>query len=195
MQPQTRRSLDGLLAVGPHPLDAQLRALTAYAARTGHVLDVLWALLPGEDPATEAPDSGFPIVAFDDEIAGFTPDDHEDPSAADDPERDTAMDWHVAHSRPQPKRPTLHLPVYGDARDPETAADAMLCVGTESLDLQLARIEAYALRAAFRLRGVYVASDPDNLRVLLHDFTASNRALGTGPTLTVGPRGQVEVHG
>lgn len=63
MQPQTtRRSLDGLLAIGPHRLDAQLRALAAYAARTEHMLDVLWALLPGENPATDAPDSAVPIV-------------------------------------------------------------------------------------------------------------------------------------
>jgi hypothetical protein len=72
MKSQTRRSLDGLLAIGRHPLDAQLRALTTYTACTGHVLGVVWALLPGEDPVWDVPDSGFPMVAFDDEIAGFT---------------------------------------------------------------------------------------------------------------------------
>lgn len=194
MYPQTRRSLDGLLAIGPHRLDAQLRALTAYAARTGHALDVLWAILPGEDPATDAPDSAFPIVAFDDEIAGFTPEEYELPGEDGDSHGGAAIDWHVAHATPQPKRATAHLPVYGCPEEWETAADAILCVGAESLDLQIARIEAYAIRSAVRLRGVYIASDSDNLRVLLRDFSASNRALGTGPTLTVGPRGEVEVH-
>jgi hypothetical protein len=194
MQSQTRRSLDGLLAVGPHSLDAQLRALAAYAARTGHLLDVLWAIIPGEDPATDAPVSGFPIVAFDDEIAGFTPEKCEIAASADQATGGATTEWHVAHPLPQPKSPTTHLPVYGYAADGETAADAILCVGPESLDLQISRIEAYALRSAIRLRGVYVASDPDNLRVLLRDFSASNKALGTGPTLTVGPRGVVLVH-
>ncbi|CAN5554815.1 hypothetical protein BH24GEM3_BH24GEM3_19680 [soil metagenome] len=194
MQSPTRRSLDGLLAIGPHRLDAQLQALTAYAARTEHALDVLWALLPGEDPATDAPDSGFPIVAFDDEIAGFTPEEYQSSALADDSPGNTTTDWHVAHTTPQAKRPTTHLPVYGCAEDRETAADALLCVGPESLDRQIARIEAYAIRSAIRLRGVYVAIDPDNLQVLLRDFSASNKALGTGPTLTIGPRGEVKVH-
>lgn len=189
-----RRSLDGLLAIGPHRLDAQLRALTAYAARTGHALDVLWAILPGEDPATDAPDSGVPIVAFDDEIAGFTLEERQRLASADDARTSATTDWHVAHAAPQPKRPTRHLPVYGFADDRETAADAILCVGGGSLDRQVALIEAFAIRSAIRLRGVYVASDPDNLQVLLRDFSASNKSLGTGPTLTVGPRGEVEVH-
>lgn len=193
MDPQTRRSLDGLLAIGPHRLDAQLRALTEYVARTDHVLDVLWALLPGEDPATDAPESGFPILTFDDEIAGFTPEEFE--ARPENAARgDTATDWHVAHAVPQPKIPTTHLPVYGCADERETAADAILCVGTESLDRQLARIEAFAMRAAIRLRGVYIASDPHNLAVLLRDFSASNESLGTGPTLTVGRWGEVEIH-
>ena len=193
MRSQTRRTLDGLLAIGPHSLDDQLRALAAYAARTEHALDVLWALLPGEDPALDAPDSDFPIVAFDDEVAGFSPE--ERASLADDDAADDAVrDWHVAHPTPQPKRPTTHLPVYGCAGERETAADAMLCVGGEPLDRQLARIEAFAIRSAVRLRGVYIANGPENLRVLLLDFSASNRALGTGPTLTVGPRGEVRVH-
>jgi hypothetical protein len=194
MKLQTRRSLDGLLAIGPHRLDAQLRALIAYAARTEHVLDVLWAILPGENPAVDAPDSGFPIVAFDDEIARFTPEEYEVSVETDTEPGKTRTDWHVAHAIPQRKRPTTHLPVFGYAGDRETAADALLCVGRESLDLQIARIEAYALRSAIRLRGVYVASDPANLQVLLRDFSASNTALGTGPTLTVGSWGEVEVH-
>jgi hypothetical protein len=195
MDPQTRRSLDGLLAIGPHRLDAQLRALTEYAVRTDHVLDVLWAILPGEDPAIDAPESGFPILAFDDEIAGFSPEDRESRGPDDDDSRDeSSTDWHVAHSVPQPKCPTTHLPVYGCAEERETAADAILCVGTESLDRQLARIEAFAMRTAIRLRGVYIASDPHNLAVLLRDFSASNEALGTGPTLTVGRWGEVEIH-
>jgi hypothetical protein len=193
MPPQTRRRLDGLLAIGPHPLDAQLRALSAYAVRTGHSLDVLSALLPGEDPATDAPDSRFPIVAFDDEVAGFTAEECEPPASIDDAEGAT-MDWHVAHATPQPKRPTTHLPVYGCAGDRETAADAVLCIGFESLDRQLARLEAFAIRSGIRLRGVYIAHDPDNLRVLLRDFSACNRALCSGAVLTVGPRGEVEVH-
>jgi hypothetical protein len=192
-QPQTRRSLDGLLAIGPHPLNAQLGALSAYAVRTGHSLDVLWALLPGEDPATDAPDSRFPIVAFDDEVAGFTAEERE-PSASDDDSEGATTDWHVAHATPQPKSPTTHLPVYGYAGDRETAADAVLCVGSESLDRQLARIEAYAVRSGVRLRGVYIANDPDNLRVLLRDFSACNRALCAGALLTVDQRGEVEVH-
>jgi hypothetical protein len=195
MQPHTRRTLDGLLAIGPHLLDAQLEALAAYASRTGHVLDVLWAILPGEDAAIDAPESGFPMVAFDDEVAGFTPDEVLGTAADDAGSADACVDWHVAHASPQPKHPTSHLPVYGRAGDRETAADAILCVGRESLDLQLARIEAYAMRAAVRLRGVFIASDPENLRVLLHDFSATSRALGTGPTLTVGSLGAVVVHG
>lgn len=194
MEPQTRRSLDGILAIGPHRLDAQLQALTAYAARTEHALDVLWAILPGEDAATAAPDSGFPIVAFDDEVAGFTPEEYQFSTGADEPQGRPATDWHVAHATPQPKSPTLHLPVYGCADDGETAADAILCVGAGSLDLQIARIEAFAIRSGVRLRGVYLASDAENLRVLLRDFSASNRALGTGPSLTVGTWGEVEVH-
>lgn len=194
MQPQTRRSLDGLLAIGPHRLDAQLRALTAYAERTGYAIDVLWALLPGENPSTAAPETGFPLVVFDDEIAGFTSEEYESTVSPEAPVDVAATDWHVAHPIPQPKFPTSHLPVYGFAGTRETAADALLCVGPESLDRQIARIEAYALRAAVRLRGVYIASDPENLRVLLRDFSASNRTLGTGPALTVGPGGEVEVH-
>jgi hypothetical protein len=194
MIPDTRRRLDGLLAIGPHRLDAQLRALAAYAARTGHALDVLWAILPGEDAARDAPDSSFPIVVFDDEIAGFSRAEIEMSDADAEPRGVAATDWHVAHPFPHPKRPTSHLPVYGSARDGETAADAVLCVGTESLDRQVARIEAYAMRTGVRIRGVYVASDPVNLRVLLRDFSASNRTLGTGPALTVGPAGSIEVH-
>jgi hypothetical protein len=195
MRSQTRRSLDALLAIGPHRLDAQLQALTAYAARTAHVLDVFWAILPGEDPAMDAPDSGFPIVVFDDEIAGFTPEEYESSASTDDSRGDTTVEWHVAHRVPQVKSPTTHLPVYGCAGDGETAADGILCVGPDSLDRQIARIEAYALRSAMRLRGLYVASGPENLRVLLRDFSATNQALGTGPTLTVGSGGEVEVHG
>lgn len=196
MQPQTRRSLDGLLVIGPHPLDAQLGALAAYAARAGYALDVVWILLPGEDPATDAPDSRFPILAFDDEVAGFSPEEMGSPGAASGaPDDDGTTDWHVAHAVPQPKRPTEHLPVYGLAAEGETAADALLCAGREPLDLQLARIEAYALRSALRIRGVYLAGDPENLRVLLRDFGTCNRALGSGVSLTVGPRGEVEPHG
>lgn len=195
MRSRTRRSLDGLLAIGPHGLDAQLAALATYALRTGHALDVLWAILPGENAATDAPDCGFPIVAFDDEIAAFSAEERERSAggagAPDVPE----TEWHVAHATPQPKRPTSHLPVYGCAHERETAADALLCVGGGSLDRQLERIEAYAVRSGIRLRGVYVASDPENFAVLLRDFGASNRALGTGPTLSVGPGGAVEVHG
>jgi len=194
MRPQTRRSIDGLLAIGPHRLDAQHRALTAYAARTDHVLDVFWVLLPGEDPAADVPDTILPIVAFDDEIARFTPDEFDSAAANDPTPRSAVTDWHVAHASPQPKSPTAHLPVYGAADDGEIAADAVLCIGTEALDRQIARIEAYALRSAIRLRGVYVASDAQNLRVLLRDFSASNRALGAGPALTVGLHGTVEVH-
>lgn len=194
MQPQTPRTLDGLLAIGPHPLDVQLRALAGYAERTGHSLDVLWALLPGENPATDAPDSSFPIVAFDDEIAGFTPEEREAAALADDAEGRATVDWHVAHPNPQPKRPTAHLPVYGRPGDWGTAADAIVCVGSESLDRQLARIEAYAVRSGLHLRGVYVASDPGNLRVLLRDFRACNRDLRAGAVLTVGSRGEVEAH-
>lgn len=194
LQPQPRRSLDGLLAIGPHELEAQLRALTGYAERTGHLLDVLWTLLPGEDPATDAPDSRFPIVVFDDEIAGFTPEEREPGASADDAEGRSAVDWHVAHATPQPKRPTTHLPVYGSTGGPGAAADAILCVGSESLDRQLARIEAYAVRSGLRLRGVYVASCLSNLRVLLRDFRACNRDLCAGAVLTVGSWGEVEVH-
>ncbi len=195
MPPQTLRRLDGLLAIGPHRLDAQLRALVAYAARNGYLLDVVWAILPGEDAANDAPDTGFPIVAFDDEIAGFAPWERESPPPpAGSPEALAAVDWHLAYAVPQRKCGTTHLPVYGCASDRESSGDALLCVGTASLDRQLGRIEAFAMRSAIRLRGVYIASDPDNLRVLLRDFSASNRALGTGPTLTVGPRGEVEVH-
>jgi hypothetical protein len=194
MRPQTRRSLDGLLAIGPHRLDAQLRSLTAYAARTQHVLDVFWALLPDEDAAADVPDCGFPIVVFDDEIAGFTCEEMDTSAAVEDAPGRPATDWHVAHPTPQPKRPTAHLPVYGPAGSGETAADAILCVGSGSLDRQLARIEAFAVRSAFRLRGVYIASDPINLEVLLGDFSASNRAVGAGPSLTVGAGGVVEVH-
>lgn len=194
MQSETRRSLDGLLAIGPHRLDAQLRALTTYADRTEHTLGVLWAVLPGRDPAAEAPDSGFPIVAFDDEIAGFTPEECNSATEAEDPPGIATTDWHVAHATPQPKNPTTHLPVYGLAEHGETTADAILCVGPESLDRQVARIEAYALRSAIRLRGVYVARDQNSLRTLLRDFRVSNKALGTsGPTLTVGPLGNVQV--
>jgi hypothetical protein len=193
MQPQIRRSLDGLLAIGPHPLDLQLGALSAYAVRTGHSLDVFWVLLPGEDPATDAPDSPFPIAVFDDEVAGFTAEERE-PSTSTANAEGIATDWHVAHTTPQPKRPTTHLPVYGCAGDREMAADGVLCVGSESLDRQLARIEAYAVRSGVRLRGVYVARDGDHLRVLLRDFSACNRALCAGVVLTVGPRGEVEVH-
>ena len=192
-QPGTRR-LDGLLAIGPHPLDAQLRALRAYAASIGHSLDLLWALLPGENPATDAPDSRFPLVVFDDEVAGFTAEERGRSAAAGEAE-DGTTDWHVAHATPQPKRPTLHLPVYGCPADGETAADAVLCVGTESLDRQLARIEAYGVRSAARLRGVYIATHPGNVRMLLRDFSACNRGLSTGVVLTVGPRGEIEVHG
>lgn len=72
----------------------------------------------------------------------------------DDAPGDATTDWHVAHAVPQPKRPTAHLPVYGCAGDRETAADALLCIGSESLDRRIARIEAYAIRSAMRLRGV-----------------------------------------
>lgn len=194
MKSQTRRSLDGLLAIGRHRLDAQLRALTAYTARTGHVLGVVWALLPGEDPAWDVPDSGFPIVAFDDEIAGFTTEEYSLPASADQSQSILSVDWHIAYAKPQPKSPTTHLPVYGCAEDRETGADAILCIGPESLDRQIARIEAYAIRSGIRIRGVFVASDRDHLRVLLQDFSASSKALGTGPTLRVGPRGEVEAH-
>jgi len=189
-----RRSLDGLLAIGPHPLDAQLRSLAEYARRTEHALDVFWAVLPGEDPATDAPDSGFPVVVFDDEVAGFTPEERASGDAAGGPYAEATTDWHVAHAAPQPKTPTAHLPVYGCASEGETPADAILCIGAGSLDLQLARIEAYAIRAAARLRGVYVASDPDNLGVLLRDFRVCNRVLAAGPVLTVGVGGEVVVH-
>lgn len=194
MQSPSRPSLDGLLAIGPHRLDAQLEAVREYAACTNHVLGVLWALLPGEDAATDAPDSGFPIVTFDDEIAGFTPEEYALSQSVSDDDGGPTTAWHVAHAVPQPKSPTTHLPVYGFPERGETAADAILCVGTESLDRQIARIEAFCLRAAFRLRGVYLASDPDNLQVLLRDFSASNEALATGPSLTVGAAGDVEVH-
>jgi hypothetical protein len=194
MQSQTRRRLDGLLAIGPHLLDAQLRALASYAARTGHALDVFWTLLPGEDPATDVPRSGFPVVAFDDEIARFGPEEYEPSACADDSPGEETTVWHVAHATPQRKRPTTHLPVYGRAGSGETAADAILCIGRESLDRQISRIEAYAVRSAIRLRGVYIATDPDNLRALLGDFGASNRARGTDSTLAIGLRGEVEVH-
>jgi hypothetical protein len=196
MQPQTRSTIDGLLAIGPHGLDAQFHALASYAVRTRHTLDVVWAILPGESPATDAPNSDFPIVVFDDEIAQFTDEEYADSSAdeAADSQPTTATDWHVAHPIPQAKQPTTHLPVYGCPGEGETAADALLCIGLEPLDLQIARIEAYAMRSAVRLRGVYVATGAENLRVLLLDFRASNRALGTGPTLTVGPNGEIEVH-
>lgn len=194
MQSQTRRTLDGLLAIGPHRLDDQLRALTEYAERAEYALDVFWAILPGESPVTDGPDSAFPIVVFDDDIAAFTPDEYDAPTALDEPQGGPTTDWHVAHATPQPKLPTMHLPVYGCPADGETAADAILCVGSESLDLQLARMEAYAIRSAIRLRGVYIASNPSNLLVLLRDFSASNKAVGTGPSLTVGPLGTVELH-
>jgi hypothetical protein len=194
MHPRTRRSLDGLLVIGPHRLDSQFRALTAYAARTGHALDVCWVVIPGEDPATAAPDSDFPIVAFDDEIAGFTPEEFLASSASGDAPGDRTTDWHVAYDPPRAKRPTSHLPVYGCPGERETGADAILCAGAESLDRQIARIEAYAIRSAIRLGGVYLARDAHNLQVLLRDFSASNRALGTGITLTVGPDGSVGVH-
>lgn len=193
MQPQTRRRLDGLLALGAHPLDAQLTALAEYAHRTGHVLDVIWTLLPGEDPSIDAPDSDFALVVYDDEIAGFTPAERDGSGPADAPCAG-AMDWHVAHPTPRRKTPTTHLPVYGCACIGETGADAVLCVGNGSLDRQIAQIEAFALRTAYRLQGVYVATCPENLTVLLRDFSASNRALGTGPALTVWAEGQVLVH-
>jgi hypothetical protein len=194
MRSRTRRSLDALLAIGPHSLDAQLHAVTAYADSTNHFLEVCWAILPGEDAATDAPDSGFPIVAFDDEIAGFTPEEFAFSASVEDAQASATTDWHVAHEVRQPKRPTSHLPVYGCALEYETAADAILCVGPESLDRQIARIEAYAIRSAVRLRGVYIASGERNLRVLLQDFSASNQAFGTGPTLSVGAVGEVIVH-
>lgn len=194
MSSRTRRSLDGLLAIGPHSLDAQLEAVAAYAARSGYALDVLWALLPGESAATDAPDSAFPIVAFDDEIAAFTGEERESSAAPGEGPVEAATEWHVAHATPQPKRPTSHLPVYGCPFEGETAADAILCVGLEPLDRQVERIEAYAIRSGIRLRGVFVASGPENLRVLLRDFRSSNRALGGGPVLTIGARGETEVH-
>lgn len=193
--PETRRSLDGLLAIGPHRVDAQLRALTMYAQRTGYLIDVFWMILPGENPATDGPDSDVPIVVFDDEIAGFTPEEYDGSGAADEVAGDAAVDWHVAHPVPQPKRPTLHLPVYGQPGPRERAVDAILCLGLEPLDRQIARIEAFALRSAMLLQGMYVANGPENLRVLLRDFAASNSLLGTGPTLTIGSRGEIESHG
>jgi len=195
MSPGTRRTIDGLLAIGPHRLDPQLLAITAYAARTRYALDVFWAILPGEDPASDLPDSGFPIVVFDDEIAGFTREESEPGAPADETGSASITEWHVAYALPQPKTPTTHLPVYGRLGPGETAADAVLYVGDESLDRQLARLEAYAIRSAVRLRGVYVATDAANLRVLLGDFMALNRTRGTGAALTVGPRGDVEIHG
>lgn len=194
VRPRTRRSLDGLLAVGPLSLDAQLRALTEYAVRTGHALELCWVLLPGEDAATDAPDSPVPIVAFDDEVAGFTPEEFDAALPAHDVDDGATTDWHVAHATPQPKCPTTHLPVYGCAGERETAADAILCSGSGPLDLQLARIEAYAVRSGVRLRGVYVASCPENLQVLLRDFRSCNRAFCAGAVLTVGPWGEVLVH-
>lgn len=194
MPPPTTRNLDGLLAIGPHGLDAQLAALRDYAARTRSALDVLWVILPGERAVTDAPDSGFPIVAFDDEIAGFTPEEFGPWDAEEEAHIGAATDWHVAHATPQPKAPTAHLPVYGWAGDHETGADAVLCVDLEALDVQLARIEAYALRAGYCLRGVYIASGADHLRVLLNDFRSTKQALGTGPALTVSPSGAVQVH-
>jgi hypothetical protein len=194
MQPHTRRSLDGLLVIGPHSLDAQLRALTAYAARTARSLGICWTLLPGEDPSRDAPDSGFPIVVFDDEIAGFTPDERE-PFSGDGGDRDgPSTDWHVAHATVQPKQPTLHLPVYGCAERGETPADAIVGIGAEPLDRQLARVEAFALRSAIRLRGVYVALDADRLEMLLQDFRAARGTLAGGLTLTVGAQGEIGVH-
>lgn len=192
---ETRRSLDGLLAIGPHCVDAQLRALVGYAERTGHLIDVFWMILPGENPATDGPDSDIPIVVFDDDIAGFTPEEYDGNAAADESGPSNVVDWYVAHPVPQPKRPTLHLPVYGQPGRGERAVDAILCLGPESLDTQIARIEAYALRSAMRLQGMYVASGPTNLHVLLRDFAASNRLLGTGPTLTIGPNGEIVPHG
>jgi hypothetical protein len=194
MQPQTRRSLDGLLAIGPHGLDAQFRALTAYAASTEHALDVCWLILPGEDPALHAPDSGVPIVVFDDEIAGFTDDELRFSDGGGDWPSHAATDWHVAHSTPQLKRRTRHLPVFGFAERGETSADAILCIGVEPLDRQIARIEAYALRSAIRIRGVYLARDAHGLRVMLRDFSVCSPNAGAGVTLTVGAWGEVEVH-
>jgi hypothetical protein len=194
MQSQTRRSLDGLLAIGPHPIEAQMRALTGYAARTQHTLDLFWTLLPGEDPAAHAPRSGFPIVAFDDEIARFTAEEFEVADDGDDAQDGATSDWHVAYAVPQPKSPTAHLPVYGRAGSGETGADAILRIGGGSLDLQLERIEAYSIRSALRLRGVYVASGPGHFQSLLRDFRVSDRARGDGLTLAVGARGAVEVH-
>jgi len=194
MQSQTRRGLDGLLAIGPHLLDAQLRALAAYAGRAGYALHVLWALLPGEDPSTDAPDSGFPIVVFDDEIAGFTPEERASDAGEDDDWRGAATEWHVAHATAQPKTATSHLPVYGRPGEGETAADAVLRLDVGSLDRQLARIEAYAIRTALRLRGVYVARDADHLQVLLRDFGISRRGAAAGPTLSIGPDGEIRVH-
>jgi hypothetical protein len=193
MHPQTRRTLDALLAIGRHPLDDQLRAVAAYAVRTGHELDLFWTVLPGEDPAADAPRTGFPVVAFDDEIAGFTPEE----AAADDDEGDgdaASVDWHVAHPAPQPKRPTTHLPVYGLPGRGETGADAVLRLDRGSLDAQLARVEAFAIRSAMRVRGVYVARDAEGFRETVADFAALNRARGGGAVLAVDAGGSVEVH-
>ncbi|MEX2582111.1 MAG: hypothetical protein WD766_02485 [Gemmatimonadota bacterium] len=194
MRSHTPQTLGGLLAIGPHGLDAQIEALTAYAVRTRQPLDVFLAILPGEDPAHHGPRSGFPILVFDDEIAGFTPEEHELSTSPEDPLDDQVTEWHVAHATPRPKRPTAHLPVYGPAAEGEASADAILRVGTESLDRQIARIEAYAMRSAIRLRGVYIATGADNLRVLLRDFSVSKKAHAAGPTLTVDDQGAVEVH-
>jgi hypothetical protein len=194
MQSQTRRSLDGLLAIGPHPIDAQLHALAGYAARTGHKLDLFWTLLPGEDASVHAPRTGFPIVAFDDEIARFTAEEFEAHDDAGEAQGGATSDWHVAHAVPQPKSPTTHLPVYGRAGSGETSAEAILRIDGGSLDRQLERIEAYAIRSAIRLQGVYVASGLDHFQSLLRDFRASDRARGDGLTLAVGASGGVELH-
>jgi hypothetical protein len=194
MHPQTDRSLDALLVIGRHPLDTQFRALAAYAARTGHLLDLVWTVLPDEDPASDVPRSGFPVVVFDDEIAGFSDEEYEPGDDGGDPRDAASMDWHVAHAVPQPKSPTTHLPVYGYPASRETAADAVLRIGRGSLDRQLALIEAFSLRSAIRLQGVYVARDADGFRAMLRDFAALNRARGGGTVLSVGAAEGVEVH-
>ncbi|MEX2570990.1 MAG: hypothetical protein WD737_06770 [Gemmatimonadota bacterium] len=195
MKSQPRRILDGFLAIGPHPLDAQLEALSTYAERRGYELGLFWAILPDEDPATAAPDFGVPMVAFDDEIANFTAEEREPSASVEDSPATAIRDWHVAHGVPQQKRPTLHLPVYGSVEEDGIAGDAILCIGLESLDRQIERIEAFAMRSGVTLRAVFVASGPDNLQVLLRDFSASCRALGSAVTLTVGPQTEIQVHG
>jgi hypothetical protein len=196
MQSQTRRSLDAVLAIGPHTLDAQLEAALDYAARTRRGLGVLWTILPGEDPASAVPGADCAVVVFDDEIARFTADELADRDGhAGEAADSEATDWHVAHATPQPKRPTAHLPVYGWTGGSVTAADAVLCADDGSLDVQLARIEAFALRSAYTLCGVYATRTVQQRQALLRDFAAARHLSRAGPTLAVGQGGGIEVHG